>query len=52
MVIKQRIHFQYLDDENKRRRCTVIVAGRTEEELRGRVEKAVNRYLHKGYELR
>lgn len=52
MIIKQRVHFEYRDEQNKKRRCTVIVGGRTEEELNGRVEKMISRYLNNGYTLR
>lgn len=47
MIIKQRVKFTK-DGHN----YTLVISGRTTEELKGRVEKAVNREMHKGAELR
>lgn len=47
MIIKQRVKFTK-DGHN----YTLIISGRTTEELNGRVEKAINREMHKGAELR
>lgn len=47
MIIKQRVKFTK-DGHN----YTLVIGGRTIEELKGRVEKAINREMHKGAELR
>lgn len=51
-VLKQKIKFQRITEDGKRRRMTIEVCGRTQEELMGRVEETVNRTLFEGWQLR
>lgn len=47
MIIKQRVKFT-----KEGHNYTLVISGRTKEELNGRVEKTVNREIHKGATLR
>lgn len=52
MIIKQRVKLTKVNEDGTKKNFTIVVCGRTPEELLGRVEKNVNRYLQKGYLLR
>lgn len=41
MVLKEKIKMARYDKDNKKHNFTIIVSGRTQEELQGRIEKTI-----------
>lgn len=51
MMLKEKIRMYKVDELGKKHKATFTVYGRTETELRGRVEKTIHRQILNDYKI-